>query len=266
MGAAAIFGLIFLVAAVPVFDADLWWHLFTGAHIVASGSVPSSDLMSFTYHGRPWVDHEWLSEVMLFSVYRIAGLQLVVGLFGLVIAGAFFVMYLTMRLRSVNPLLALVLTAALASTSIGTWGPRVQMISLLFTAIFCYLLERYRLSGRRSLLVPLPLLMLLWCNLHGGFAIGLAVMLLYALGGMLERVLERDRLRSAIGAERPLVVALAAAIVVSFVNPNGLRTVLYPLSFLTPNAFTNSIQESQSPNFHLTGMLPFEALLLMLLA
>jgi hypothetical protein len=53
-------------------DADLWGHLAFGPRHRATSQPIQSDNYSFTAD-RPWINHEWLSEVVFFSVYRIAG-------------------------------------------------------------------------------------------------------------------------------------------------------------------------------------------------
>ena len=45
-------------------DPDLWWHLKVGETIWNTRSIPSADAYSFTVHGHPWMDHEWLAQWM----------------------------------------------------------------------------------------------------------------------------------------------------------------------------------------------------------
>ena len=64
---------LFALAARSVTDPDLWWHLRTGQLILRNHAVFHSDPYSFTRLGQPWVNHEWLSDVFLFAVYRVSG-------------------------------------------------------------------------------------------------------------------------------------------------------------------------------------------------
>src|SRR5215475_1111239 len=64
---------LFALAARPMRDPDLWWHLRTGELIVQSHDVPHTDPFSFTRQVQPWINHEWLSDVLIYGVYRIAG-------------------------------------------------------------------------------------------------------------------------------------------------------------------------------------------------
>src|SRR5215471_4640808 len=56
-----------------VTGADMWWHLASGRYIVEHRAVPGTDVFSFTAAGRPWHNHEWLSQVVFFAVYRLFG-------------------------------------------------------------------------------------------------------------------------------------------------------------------------------------------------
>jgi len=259
VGLVTVLAAIAVVALAPRIDPDLWWHVKVGAWIVAHHAVPSRDIYSFTMYGHAWTDHEWLSEVLMYWLYQLGGLWGPIVFFAGVIVVTFVLVYRTMRRLGISPFLAVFVLAACAFASSASWGPRVQMLSLLFLALFADLLSRYRSSGNRRLLIAFPVIMLLWANLHAGFVIGLAVLGI-AIAGLL---LERSRQRPIY--VRPLLIAAAASFGVTILNPHGYRLLLYPLTFLAPNAFTNQIQESASPNFHTPVMMLFAGLLLTLL-
>ncbi len=260
--AAAIFGFVLLVAVLPRFDTDLWWHLFVGKTILQGHGVPSHDFLSYTVPGHGWVDHEWLAEAGMYALYRLGGFPLLLFVFGLFTTLAYALVYALMRSRSVGPVLALVLTFAAASASFGSWGPRVQVLTLAFAALFALILDGYRHSGNRWALFSLVGLMLLWSNLHGGFVVGLLLIAAYMVGSILDHLVSRWSIQTALRVERPLMATLAGCFLVTLVNPNTYRQLLYPLKFVAPNTFTNAIQESLAPNFHLVQMLPFELLLI----
>ncbi|HEU4402107.1 MAG TPA: hypothetical protein VFT43_08375, partial [Candidatus Polarisedimenticolia bacterium] len=50
----------------PIRSYDYWWHLATGRLILERHAVPHADPFSFTAAGRPWIDHEWLFQVLAF--------------------------------------------------------------------------------------------------------------------------------------------------------------------------------------------------------
>ena len=64
---------LFTMAVRPLTDPDVWWHLRTGQLTLQNHSVFHTDPYSFTRFGQPWINHEWLSDVLLFGIYRLAG-------------------------------------------------------------------------------------------------------------------------------------------------------------------------------------------------
>ena len=55
-----------LTATKGVQDPDFFWHVTAGQLLVQTGHVPSVDPFSFTWLGKPWTPHEWLSEVLIY--------------------------------------------------------------------------------------------------------------------------------------------------------------------------------------------------------
>ena len=65
--AIALGGVMFAITVLKgVRDPDLFWHLTTGQLIATTGQVPSTDPFSFTWFGKPWTPHEWLSELLIY--------------------------------------------------------------------------------------------------------------------------------------------------------------------------------------------------------
>src|SRR6185295_12584741 len=64
---------IFALACRPIVDPDFWWHLRTGQHLLETRSIPHADLFSTIFVGKEWITHEWLSEALLYAIYRSAG-------------------------------------------------------------------------------------------------------------------------------------------------------------------------------------------------
>lgn len=262
---ACILGAIAIVALAPRLDTDFWWHLKDGQYIVLHHLVPSHDFMSYTLAGHAWTDHEWLAEVWIYTSYRLAGLWGPIALFALVITATFLLVYLRTIRRGVNHVLALFIMAAAFMASSASWGPRIQMITLLFLSAFLFVLQRFHESRNPRLLIALPAMMLVWANVHGGFVIGLAVIAITLAGEWLNRVTRHAEAWTTADV-RALAIAFLATFGVTMINPNGYRQLLYPLTFVLPNAYTNLIQESASPNFHLPVMMLFELMLLLLVA
>ena len=252
---------LFVMAARSVTDPDVWWHLRTGQLTVQSHRVFHTDPYSFTRFGQPWVDHEWLSQVFIFSLYRIAGWGGLITGFAALIAAAFLLVFW----RSPGqPYIAGAITVWGAVASIPCWGVRPQMLTLLLASIFLLILERSYEHPR--LLWWTPLLTLLWVNFHAGYALGIALLLLFLIGDGLDVALgyKDTHLSPARFRRLALVTAICAAVVP--LNPYGLHMYRYPFETLHSRAMLSYIGEWLSPDFHQARYLPTLFLMLATLA
>lgn len=250
---------IFAMAARETSDPDMWWHLATGRYIVEMRSVPHHDVFSYTVVGRPWIAHEWLTDVVMFALYRLGGLTALLIAACVVITATFALVYLNCDARPHLAVFA-VLIGALASAV--TWGPRPQMLNVLMAALFFLLLHRYRQGEKR---VPwlLPPLIALWVNLHSGFFLGLTILALFIVGELVANLLGHRTGHTLSYAQlRPLAIALALCVVASLLNPNTYKMLWYPFETLGSKAMQQYIQEWASPDFHRKEFWPFAALLL----
>lgn len=264
VAAFAILAGILIVGLAPRLDTDFWWHLKDGSYIAANHVVPSHDFMSYSFRGHSWTDHEWLAELGLYGLYRLAGLWGPIVFFALAICATFGMVYANMAARGINRVLALFVLSAAFMASTASWGPRIQMMTLFFLAAYMLTLYRFEVSRNRRLLAVFPLLMVLWTNIHGGFVLGLVAIGITLVGEALNAWRGHENAYSNADL-KVLAVALVASIAVTMINPNGVRQLLYPLTFVLPNAYTNLIEESASPNFHMPVMMVFEAMLLLLI-
>src|SRR5688572_28957901 len=145
-------------------DPDLWWHLQAGQDIVQSQSIPRVDTYSFTKAGSEWVAHEWLSEVVMFLIYRGAGWGGLLFVFSVLIT---VTLYLTYRRCEGQPYVASLAILLAAGSSAPLFGIRPQMITLLLVTIFIGLLTRYAEDGKGRRLWWIVPIMFLWVNLIG---------------------------------------------------------------------------------------------------
>lgn len=249
---------LFTMAVRGMTDPDVWWHLRTGQLILQNHGLFHTDPYSFTRYGHTWINHEWLSEVLMFGIYRLAGFGGLIVSFAAVIAAALFLVFLRSPGR---PYLAAVMTLWGALASAATWGVRPQMFSLLLGSIFLVLLDAS--EQRPNLLWWTAPLMLLWVNLHAGYPIGLAFIALFLAGEGLEAAIRSEPWQESLPRLKRLAMALALCVALVAVNPNGIRIYRYPFETLRSEAMHRFIHEWFSPDFHDPTYLP---LLLMLLA
>jgi hypothetical protein len=254
---------VFVMATRPITDPDFWWHLRTGQYIWETGSIPRHDVFSFTLPNQPWITHEWLTEVFLYAIYAVSGQGALILVFAGIITAAFALLYLQCPGR---PYLASFVVVWGAITSAVTWGVRPQMISLLLSAVFLYILHLYR-RGKTQYIWLLPPLMVLWANMHGSFFLGLVFPAAHVVGATIDNLVGRgDAARLSRRDVRRLAVVTVITAVAPVLNPNGLKLLTYPFGTLGSPAMQQYIVEWFSPDFHLPQFQPFALFIILLLA
>lgn len=240
----ALGGVMFAIAVTKgVQDPDFFWHLTAGQLISETGKIPATDPFSFTWFGRPWTPHEWLSELLIyrlfFAVGRIGAL-LAFGLFPVAIFGTLAAALARQGARA----FALGMPFALgAFVLIGYVTLRPQAVSWLLLAVLIWFLLAARPEHPRRMLLLVPLFVL-WANLHGLYVIGLGVVGLYALFTLAGRTPMSP-------AKGWCLATLAGVIGASLLTPAGPIGILYPLRYIDAGDWgLANIQEWQSPNFH----------------
>lgn len=231
----------------PLSDPDTWWHLRAGQWIVWHQRLPTTDHWSFA-STKPWVAHEWLSEVLLYLGYRAGGYQGVLVLRALVLAAIAFVVVRECRRRGGWLHTTIAALFGLATVEPGA-AARPQLASFLLMAIFGAAL--IRAVQRRRPPVWLIAVVWLWANLHGLWTLGL---LLYAAVtvGLAIHVRGRDR-RMLAGFAGVGAAMLAAAAL----TPNGPKLLLTPFAV---SGVTRYVTEWQAP--HITSLPTAAALVL----
>jgi hypothetical protein len=174
-------------------DPDMWWHLSVGDWIVHNHSFPHNGIFSGTAANRPWMAYSWGYEVLLFRSYdwfSFVGM----GLFGtgLTIAVALAVFAMLQRISG-HFWVAWALSAIVYAAFLFNIAPRPLFFTVTLFAIALTLLFEAQRSGRVRLLYWLPLVFLLWANIHIQFIYGLAVVGLFAGINLLQRVAIRFR-------------------------------------------------------------------------
>ena len=240
-----VFAAIFTFDLARETDMDFWWHVRTGQLIAETGVVPTADPFSYTATDRPWVVHEWLWDLGVFRLTDVGGYRLAVVVSATLVLLAYLVLYRLLRRLGANEILSAVLVLWAAALALPNLGVRPREITHLFLAVYLHQVLLYR-AGKVRRLWLLPLLMVLWVNLHGAFALGLAVLGLVTLG-------ETVRWRYRGGpSPRHLWVVFGATVAAVAVNPHGPWLLLYPFKYYlaADNPSFQIVTEFQSPNFH----------------
>jgi hypothetical protein len=254
-----LFGLLAMTARSAV-DPDLWWHLRAGQWIVETGHIPHSDPFSFTRAGQAWVSHEWLSEVLLYELWKRGGAAALIIFSAIVTTAGFMLLYLRCPGKKHWAAAATAIGALAAAPS---WGVRPQMFTFTMASLLLWLVEAG--ETRPKLLLWVPPLFLLWLNLHAGFALGPALLLAYGIGLIAETAVGSTPSKEARPIVLRVLLLLAACLALVPLNPSGAQLYRYPFDTLRSSGMRSFIVEWFSPNFHAALYQPFLLAWLLLL-
>ncbi len=241
------------------FDGDLPRHLLVGRLIRETRSVPLTDTFSFRTVGFPSFPHEWLSQVILSLANDLLGLSGVVILTALIVTIAWAIVYREASRRTSNLFITLIVTAIGIGVSMIHVLPRPHIFTYLFTALWIVILERIN-KDKPRLWWLLPVVMILWVNMHGMFVLGIIIWGIYLVGGFLDHP---SRTLFTQQTTRFMLLAGITSLPATFFSPSGIKIWGAIISLGSNSYITSHIPEYQSANFHMPETWPFLLLLVL---
>lgn len=239
-------------------DGDTGWHIRVGEYILDHGTVPRTDLFSFSKPGEPWFAWEWGADVIYALLHRTWGLKGIV-----VLAAAQVALYATLVMRysvwrGANALVTLGVGLLAVGASSVHYLARPHLFTLVLLPVSIWLLEADRARNTRAvwLLVPLSAV---WTNLHGGFMALIACVGMMMVGTAVEEWWRGTHDWKAVRRYALLTAACSAA---TFANPYGYHLHEHIAKYLNSDWIREVVQEFQSPSFRAENILHFEVLLL----
>lgn len=229
-------------------DPDMWWHMKVGQIIWTTHRIPTTDTFSFTTHHHAWIPHEWLSQATIYAAYRFGGYSGLMLWLCLLTAALLIAGYALCSRYSGNAKVGFVGAMVIWFFATTGMAVRPQMIGYLLLILELLVIHLGRTRNARWFFC-LPALFALWVNCHGSFFLGLvlgAVCLLcsylnFEAGSLVCRRWDRRR-------RRMFGYALLFSVGALFLNPEGVKQVLYPLNTMLHQPVSLSIvQEWMAP-------------------
>ncbi|HWR58208.1 MAG TPA: hypothetical protein VN328_04895 [Thermodesulfovibrionales bacterium] len=247
-------GVLFLVLLFFAFSSwfqkignlDFWWHIKTGQYILENRALPDKDPFTYTF-----LEHDidspempavvlksyWLSQVIFYLIFEHFGPLGIVLLKVSVFALILMVFWKYLVDRSASSILTFIMLAGFVVFSGEHVAERPQIFSFLFAAIVFYLLENIRTECRIQdektvtknasffvnqascimHLVWLPVIMLLWANIHRGYMVGITFIMVYGAALAIRKV--------PLQAKAPALVMCIASICITLLNPVSYHSI-----------------------------------------
>lgn len=241
---------VFLAIPKSIADPDIGWHLRNAEVQLQAHAFLRQDVYSFTVHGKPWMDHEWLSEIPFYLAWRAFGPR---GIFLVTVVAieAILLGILGLGYLESKSIKAAFLTCFVAIFLAGvSFGPRTLLFGWIFLVAELGLL--YSFNRGHDHLWALPAIFLLWVNTHGSWIIGLVLLGIFVASGLVEGTwgsIEAKRWTRPQAWKLAWVSALS--VLALFVNPYGSRLVLYPFDMAFHQKLNiGNVEEWKSLDFH----------------
>jgi len=212
----------------PIHDPDFFWHIATGRWIFEHRALPHHDPFSYTTPAM-LSDREiflltsyWLSQLIYYLSYLSAGWP---GILLLRLPLLFFTLYfIYKRMRGVDLITSLSLLLLSAVVLLQSYPlDRPQVFSFMFFSILIYLMERIRDGSKKPIhLYSIPIIMVIWANMHGGFILGQGILLVYLITELI-KLLHPSLIPAQRDVLRRLIPACLLGIIAGFINPNAIR-------------------------------------------
>ena len=200
----AVFVIAFWIRGILLLDPDFGWHLRMGELILQKG-IPQTDPFSYTMPSYPFVDHEWLTNIALARLYPLVYTEGLTLIFAILSTLAILI-----QLRFPIKKWSFVPFAFVAGSLLSFVGVRTQVITWIFFSILLFLMLHKKTQKLRFLL---PLLFILWANLHGGFGIGVITLFVVTV----VRIWEQRKILF------EKISILILCFVATLINPYGIR-------------------------------------------
>lgn len=241
----------FFLSITPLPPNDLWWHMEAGRLILEEGQLITTNRWAYTLpYDAPYIYQSWLSEIIMYSLWWLGDVPLLSLARTIAICSAYgIVAWHSLRHSNNGKATTFALLIAFFM-GWSNWTLRPQTLALPLGALFFVVLNEY-LDGRLKAkwLVALPVLIVIWVNSHGSFALGLALIGMAWLGNSIS-ALRGDK--EAQGRFRALSAACAASLVAIFCNPLGLGIIPYLRMMLSNSSLQNWFIEWQAPDNELS--------------
>jgi hypothetical protein len=211
-----LYALAFNQFALITADTDLWGHIKFGEELWKNKSFPTTNLYSYTAPEYPWINHEWLAELIFYAIYSLfdsTGLLIFKGVLGLLIVHLIYTY--NHGKNTLSWALAVVMFLAIPTLAPG-FMVRPHLWTYLFFTILLILLAK-GLEEDKNYLYWIPLLLLVWVNCHGGVIAGL---------GILSIVTFTETTRSLLSGKthwKPILVCFVFSCLTVQVNPHGIE-------------------------------------------
>lgn len=237
---------VFMLALTKMQDTDAWMHLSLGKLVWQERGFPSAEVFLYTHLGKPVLYTSWIFGLLLYLAHLFTGAAGVVLLKASVVTALFFIMLADSQRPYRNQVVSVMVLGVVAVMLRHRFVERPDLFALLFLALTISVLNRSFLEGKR-LWYGLPLIHLLWANMHSSITLIAVPYGAFLIGGILQRSLFRKGWSVVPGPSNEQLGTLglfaAVSFLLSLLNPNGFPLYTFGANFLSSPSYQLMIYE-----------------------
>lgn len=233
---------LFLFFFLPPTDPDLGWHLRCGQQIWQQGKFCSQNTFSVLVENYLWTDIRILYQFLIYPFYKLFGL------FGLSLINSLVMLvglisWLSLSGKQEIKIISLPLLIFFSWPVLG-FGIRNQLLSLVFFICLLKLIELGN-KGKIKWFLLSPLVMFLWANSHGGFVLGVFLLIVFLFEKTIWLITSRQPLKNYFFDLGIISLSIGS----TFLNPFGYKIYLEGWRHFSTVPLARLIAEWVPPHF-----------------
>lgn len=239
---------------------DFWWHIKVGEYIIKNNVVPTNDIFSWVGTAKEieWTAHEWLADVILYTIFNCFG-KMGIYIFSIVSAGLMTLLLWRQSKKYIreNLLIGGIFFSLFAVLSSLFFYGRPHVFSFFFLLFELKILYQFYEDDNYKGIYFLPLLSVLWSNVHGGSSnLSYLLCIIFLLVGLTKFKFGRIESNGLSKRGKNVLIGVTIGTIIGIlVNPIGKQVFLYPYVSFGDKLSMTIISEWQAPDAKIIGNL-----------
>ncbi len=227
------------------YECDYYWHIKAGEYMVNNNTILTHDIFSWFVNGKYWFSHEWLFEIILYSLLKIFGnFNIYIYCFFLFTLFLFSI-FIPNRKEYLKNIPFCMLWFGFSAIMFFFLQARPHMITYCLISFLLYILFDLYKNEDSLKIYFIPIISLIWVNVHGGSSSLVYILpIIFIISGIIP--FKFSKIEGVKYSKKQLIkyiLSFFLAFIPLFINPHGYRMILYPYENMGNSLMLSSISE-----------------------